>query len=68
MPEGERFIYFFQISGPDHYQLLAKIPTALGARTAGYFGVAGKCFDRFCLAVPTRGTTSAELRIYTAQN
>jgi DNA-binding beta-propeller fold protein YncE len=68
MPGGEGFIYVFQMNDPDHYQLLAKIPTALGARTAGYFGVAGKGFDRFYLAVPTRGTTPAELRIYTAQN
>lgn len=68
MPGGEGFIYVFRMNDPDHYQLLAKIPTALGARTAGYFGVAGKGFDRFYLAVPTRGTTPAELRIYTAQN
>jgi hypothetical protein len=33
------------------YQLIAKIPTALGARTPGYFGAAGKGFDRFYLAV-----------------
>jgi len=68
MPGGQGFIYVFQMNDPDHYQLLAKIPTALGARTAGYFGVAGKGFNRFYLAVPTRGTTPAEVRIYTAQD
>jgi hypothetical protein len=68
MPGGEGFIYVFQMNDPDHYQLLAKIPTALGAQTAGYFGVAGKGFNRFYLAVPARGNTPAEVRIYTAQD
>ncbi len=68
MPGGEGFIYVFQMNDPDHCRLLAKIPTALGARTAGYFGVAGKGFDRFYLAVPARGNEPAEVRIYTAQD
>lgn len=68
MPGGEGLIYVFQMKDPDHYQLLAKVPTALGARTAGYPGVAGKGFDRLYLAVPARGLTPAEVRIYTAQD
>lgn len=68
MPGGEGFVYVFQMNDPDHYQLLAKIPTAIGARTAGYFGIAGKGFDRYYLAVPARGNESAEIRIYTAQD
>ena len=67
MPGGEGFISVFQMSDPDHYQLLANVPTALGARTAGYFGLARKDFDRFYLAVPARGNDPAEIRIYTAQ-
>ena len=67
MPGGEGFIYVFQMSGPDHYALIAKVPTAIGARTAGHFGVAGKGFDRFYLADPARGNEPAEIRIYTAQ-
>ena len=67
MPGGEGFIHVFQMNDPDHYQLLARIPTALGARTAGYFGVAGKGFNRLYLAVPARGNDPAEVRIYTAQ-
>src|SRR5207244_1618301 len=35
---GEGFISVFQQKDADHYQLLAKVPSALGARTAGYFG------------------------------
>ncbi len=68
MPGGEGFIYAFQQTDPDHYQLLAKIPTALGARTAGYFGKGTKGFDRFWLAVPARADHGAEIWIYTVQN
>jgi hypothetical protein len=68
MPGGQGFIYAFQMSDPDHYKLLAKIPTAIGARTAGYYGRQGKGFDRFYLAVPARGSQSAEVRIYTVQD
>jgi hypothetical protein len=68
MPGGEGFIYAFQMTDPDHYRLLAKIPTAIGAKTAGYWGKQGKGFDRFYLAVPARGGQSAEVRIYTVQD
>src|SRR5437879_3039086 len=30
MPGGEGFIYVFQMNDPDHYQLLAKVPTEIG--------------------------------------
>jgi YVTN family beta-propeller protein len=68
MPGGEGFIYAFQQLDPDHYQLMEKIPTALGARTAGYFGKGTKGFDRFWLAVPARADRSSEIWIYTVQN
>jgi hypothetical protein len=68
MPGSEGFIYAFQMMDPDHYQLLAKVPTAVGAGTAGYFGKQGKGFDRFYLAVPARGSQPAEMRIYTVQD
>jgi len=68
VPGGEGVIDVFQMNDPDHYRLLAKIPTALGGRTAGYFGRQGKGFHRFFLAVPVRGGQSAELRIYTVQD
>jgi len=68
MPGGEGFIYVFQMTDSDHYRLLAKIPTAIGAKTAGYYGKQGKGFDRFYLAVPARGGQSAEVRIYTVQD
>jgi len=68
MPGGEGFIYAFQMIDPDHYKLLAKIPTAIGAKTAGYYGKQRKGFDRFYLAVPARGGQPAEIRIYTVQD
>ena len=68
MAGGEGFIYTFEQTDPDHYKLLVKIPTALGARTAGYFGKGKKGFDRFYLAVPARSERGAELWIYTVQD
>jgi YVTN family beta-propeller protein len=68
MAGGEGFIYAFQQKDPDHYELIVKIPTSLGARTAGYFGKGKKNFDRFFLAVPAHADHSAELWIYTVQD
>lgn len=68
MAGGEGFIYVFQQKDPDNYLFLAKIPTALGARTAGYFGKGKKGFDRFYLAVPARSGRGAEIWIYTVQD
>jgi len=68
MAGGEGFIYTFEQKDPDHYQLLAKIPTTLGARTAGYFGKGKKGFERFFLAVPARADHGAEIWIYTVQD
>jgi DNA-binding beta-propeller fold protein YncE len=68
MPGGEGYIYVFQQNDPDHYSLLSKVPTALGGRTAGYFGRQGKGFDRFYLAIPASSNMGAEVRIYTVQD
>jgi hypothetical protein len=65
---GRGFIAAFQMTDLEHYRLLAKVPTAIGAKTAGYYGKQGKGFDRFYLAVPARGGQSAEVRIYTVQD
>jgi len=68
MPGGEGYIAVFQMIDPDHFKLVARIPTAIGAKTAGYYGKQGKGFDRFYLAVPARGGQSAEVMIYTVQD
>jgi DNA-binding beta-propeller fold protein YncE len=58
-------IWVYQQADPDHYNVIAKIPTVVGAGTAGYFGRQGKGFDRFYLAVSASASSSAEVRIYT---
>ena len=68
IPGGEGFISVFQQDDADHYRLLAKVQTAIGARTAGYFGKGRKGFDRFYLAVPARADHGAEVWIYTVQD
>src|SRR5438105_3687786 len=45
MPGGEGFIYVFQQNDPDHYSLVANVPTVLGGRPAGYFVRLGKGFS-----------------------
>ncbi len=67
-PGGEGYIQVLQMIDLDHYKALDKIPTAIGAKTAGYYGKQGKGFDRFYLAVPARGSETAEVRIYTVQD
>ena len=68
VPGREGSIWAYQQSDPDHYALLSKVPTAVGAGTAGYFGRQGKGFDRFYLAIPAGANTNAEVRIYTLQD
>jgi hypothetical protein len=65
---GEGFISVFQQTDPGHYRLYTKVPSTLGARTAGYFGKGRKGFDRFFLGVPARADHGAELWIYTVQD
>lgn len=61
-------IWVYQQADPDHYNLISKVPTVVGAGTAGYFGRQGKGFDRFYLAVSAGANTNAEVRIYTLQD
>jgi DNA-binding beta-propeller fold protein YncE len=61
-------IWVYQQVDPDHYDVIAKIPTVVGAGTAGYFGRQGKGFDRFYLAVSAAANSNAEIRIYTLQD
>ena len=67
--EGKDTSAVFQQKDADHYAPIAKISTALGARTAGYAGRIGKKgFDRFYLAVPARADRKAEVWIYTLED
>jgi DNA-binding beta-propeller fold protein YncE len=60
---GDGFLSIFQQVGPDHYQLVTKISTAAGARTALFVSE----LNRLYLAVPHRGSQRAEVRVYEAQ-
>lgn len=63
VPSGEGFIFVYQEIDPDHYQRIAKIPSAIGARTSAYYGQVGK-HNSLYLAVPARANRGAELWIY----
>jgi DNA-binding beta-propeller fold protein YncE len=58
-------IWVYRQTDPNHYNVITKIPTVVGAGTAGYFGRQGKGFDRFYLAVSASANSSAEVRVYT---
>ena len=68
VPGGEGYISVYQQKDADHYELLAKIPSAVGARTAGYFGKGRKGFEVFYVAVPARSEVGAEVLLYTVQD
>jgi DNA-binding beta-propeller fold protein YncE len=65
VPGREGAIWVYQQNDPDHFSLITKVPTVVGAGTAGYFGRQGKGFDRFYLAVSATANSNAEVRIYT---
>lgn len=60
---GEGFIFVYQQIDADRYQRIAKIPTAIGARTSAYTGQVGK-HNSFYLAVPARANRGAEMWVY----
>jgi DNA-binding beta-propeller fold protein YncE len=60
---GEGFLDTVEQTTPDTYTRVSQLPTAPGARTCYYS--AGP--DRLYLAVPDRGSQTAELRVYQPQ-
>jgi DNA-binding beta-propeller fold protein YncE len=63
VPSGEGFIFVYQQIDADRYERIAKIPTAIGARTSVYTGQVGK-HNSLYLAVPGRANRGAELWIF----
>lgn len=59
---GEGYLSVIQQQDADHYRVIARIPTALGARTSFF----SPQLRRLYLAVPHRGHQQAELRVYEA--
>jgi hypothetical protein len=64
IPGGEGFLSVYEQRDPDHYEMLAKIPSAIGARTGVWFAKR----DRLYLAVPGRASQGAEVWVYEAQD
>jgi DNA-binding beta-propeller fold protein YncE len=60
---GEGYIFVYQQIDANRYQRIAKIPTAIGARTGAYTGQVGK-HNSFYLAVPARADRGPELWVY----
>lgn len=60
---GEGYIFVYQQIDPDRYERIAKIPTAIGARTSAYTGQVRK-HNSFYLAVPARAGRGAEMWVY----
>jgi DNA-binding beta-propeller fold protein YncE len=54
---GEGIISVFQQSDPDHYELVANVPSAVGIRTGYYYAKR----DRFYVAVPAKGNEPAQV-------
>lgn len=61
---AEGFISVVQQNDPDHYELLANVPSGVGVRT-GYFFVKR---DRFYVGVPAKGSEPAQVWTYEAED
>jgi hypothetical protein len=68
VPGGEGSIDVFRRVHTSQYEKLARIPTAVGARTGGYFGKGRKGFEVLYVTVPARADHGAEVLIYTVQD
>jgi hypothetical protein len=61
---GEGMISVFQQNDPDHYELVANVPSSVGIRT-GYFFARR---DRFYVGVPAKGNEPAQVWTYEAED
>ena len=61
---AEGFISVFEQNDPDHYELLANVPSGIGIRT-GYFFARR---DRFYVGVPAKGSEPAQVWTYEAED
>jgi DNA-binding beta-propeller fold protein YncE len=57
---GEGTLMAYEQQDPDHYQVIATVPTAAGARTSFF----SPELRRLYVAVPHRGNSTAEVRVY----
>ena len=63
---GAGVISVIQQKDPDHYEVIANIPSSIGARTGYYYSTVD--WDRIYVAVPGHGGQGAELWVYETQD
>jgi DNA-binding beta-propeller fold protein YncE len=61
---GEGIISVFQQNDPDHYELVANVPSGIGIRTGYFFAKR----DRFYVGVPAKGNEPAQIWTYEAED
>jgi DNA-binding beta-propeller fold protein YncE len=61
---GAGEISVFQQNDPDHYELVANVPSSVGIRTGYYFAKR----DRFYVGVPAKGSEPAQIWTYEAED
>jgi DNA-binding beta-propeller fold protein YncE len=61
---AEGFISVFQQDSPDHYSLVAEVPSAVGVRTGYFFAKR----DRLYVGVPARGNEPAQAWTFEAED
>src|ERR1700736_3012184 len=61
---GEGIISVFQQNDPDHFELVANVPSAVGIRTGYYYAKR----DRFYVAVPAKGNEPAQVWTFEAED
>lgn len=61
---GEGMVSVFQQNDPDHYELIAHVPSGIGIRTGYFFAKR----DRFYVGVPAKGNEPAQIWTYEAED
>ena len=61
---GEGFVSVFQEDDPEHYELVANVPSAIGAKTGYFFAKR----DRLYVGVPVKGNGPAAVWTYEAED
>jgi DNA-binding beta-propeller fold protein YncE len=61
---AEGFISVFQQNDPDHYELVASVPSAVGIRTGFFYGKR----DRLYVGVPAKGSEPAQVWTFEAED
>jgi DNA-binding beta-propeller fold protein YncE len=61
---GEGVITVIEQTGPDHYELVANVPSSIGVRTGYFFAKR----DRFYVGVPAKGNDPAQVWTFEAED